>query len=334
MGGDNAPVEIVQGALDAINQFPDLEILLVGSTALWESSLFADLLQNANQGESIIPQRWEIVTANQVIEMHEEPALALRKKKESSIAVATNLVKTNRAEALVSAGSTGAQMAAGLLLLGRLPGVERPAIATILPGLAGPKVLLDCGANVDCKPSHLKQFAQMGSIYAAAVLGKENPQVCLLNIGEEASKGNELVRQTYTLLQSSPLNFAGNMEGRELLDGTADVILCDGFVGNIVLKLTEGVAQTVFTLIQEESQKRQVSAEEAAGIQPVLGTLQKRLDYAEYGGAPLLGVQGISIICHGSSKAKAIRNAIRVAMDSVRNDLVSKLAQSLAGDQV
>lgn len=327
MGGDFAPRELVAGAVEAVNHM-DLRILLVGQ----EEKIRAEIAYQVQLG-NIDPGRvetfLEVVPAGQVIAMDEEPVLAIRKKKDASIVVATQLVKEGRAEAVVSAGSTGAQMVAALLILGRMAGVERPAIATVMPGLNGPKVLLDSGANVDCRPKHLEQFALMGSAYAAAVLGVEKPRVGLLNIGEEESKGNELTKQTYPLLKQAQLNFIGNVEGRELLTGAADILVCDGFVGNVVLKLAEGFARAIFELIKEELTRNARAKAGAFLILPGLQNLKNRLDYSEYGGAPLLGVKGISIISHGSSKARAIYNALRVAKESVEKDLVGRLTSAL-----
>ncbi|NLC06525.1 MAG: phosphate acyltransferase PlsX [Syntrophomonadaceae bacterium] len=327
MGGDFAPRELVAGAVEAINNL-DLRILLVGQEERLQEEI-SRLVEQKRIERSLLEEKLEIIPAGQVIGMDEEPVMALRKKKDASIVVATRLVKDGLAEAVVSAGSTGAQMAAALLILGRMPGVERPAIVTVLPGKNGPKLLLDAGANVDCRPKHLEQFSLMGSIYASAVLGLKNPGVGLLNIGEEEGKGNELTKQTYQLLKEAPVRFIGNIEGRELLTGEADIIVCDGFVGNVVLKLTEGLARTLFEMIKEELSRNARARAGAALILPGLKNLKQRLDYAEYGGAPLLGVKGISIICHGSSQARAIYNAIRVAKESIENRLVDKLSSVL-----
>ncbi|MBC7324660.1 MAG: phosphate acyltransferase PlsX, partial [Moorella sp. (in: Bacteria)] len=256
-----------------------------------------------------------------------QPALALRRKREASIMVATRLVKEGRAVAVVSAGSTGAQMAAALLILGRSGKIQRPAIATIMPTLKGPRLLLDAGANVDCRPEHLYEFALMGNLYASRVMGIANPRVGLLNIGAEACKGNELTLGAYQLLKEAPLNFTGNIEGRDILAGLADVIVCDGFVGNVLLKFGEGMAQTLFTMIGREIKSSLRARLGAAMVLPALKGLKKQVDYAEYGGAPLLGVQGISIICHGSSNARAIKNAIKVAARCAEQGLVSSLGQ-------
>ncbi|NPV92153.1 MAG: phosphate acyltransferase PlsX [Firmicutes bacterium] len=331
MGGDHAPGEIVRGAVEAVANYP-VKVLLVGPEEAIRGEL-EKALREAGVGPDRFKEQLEIVPADQVIGMDEEPVMALRRKKNASIAVATRLVREGKAQAIVSAGSTGAQMAAAVLILGRLPGVERPAIATVLPGLKGNLVMLDSGANVDSRPKHLEQYAYMGSIYAANLLGIENPRVALLNVGEEEAKGNELTKQTYQLLKTAKLNFTGNIEGREVLTGGADVVVCDGFVGNVALKLTEGIAKALIEMIREELMSSLRTKLGALLAKPGFKALKDRLDYSEVGGAPLLGVKGISIICHGSSRARAIRHAVRVAMESVDNDLIGKLRVSLPEDE-
>ena len=327
MGGDYAPRELVIGAVEALKNL-DVKILLVGVEERLREEIAFQLAEGQVDNE-LLEERLSLIPASQVINMEEEPVMALRKKKDASIAVATRLVKEGQAEAVVSAGSTGAQMAAALLILNRITGVERPAIATVMPGRNGPKVLVDSGANVDCRPKHLEQFALMGSVYASTILKIANPRVGLLNIGEEETKGTELTRQAYQLLKEAQLNFIGNVEGRELLSGEAEVLVCDGFVGNVVLKLTEGLAYHIFSLIKEELTRNTRSKAGALLALPELNKLKERLDYTAYGGAPLLGVQGVSIICHGSSRGRAIYNAIRVAKESIESDLVSQLARGL-----
>lgn len=328
MGGDHAPREIVRGAVEALKNY-QVKILLVGPTELLKAELDAVFQENSLSQERY-KERLEIVPADQVIGMDEEPALALRRKKDASIAVATRLVRDGKAQTVVSAGSTGAQMAAAVLILGRLRGVERPAIATVLPGPRGPRVLVDSGANVDSRPKHLEQYAYMGSVYAENLIRIPRPRVGLLNVGEEEAKGNELTKAAYQLLKVSSLNFIGNIEGREILSGDADVIVCDGFVGNVVLKLTEGLSKTLMEMIKSELMSSFRTKLGGALAMPGFKALRDRLDYSEYGGAPLLGVNGLSIICHGSSRSRAIRHAIRVAVESVESDLVGKLKSSLA----
>lgn len=320
MGGDYAPLEIVKGALEAA-RLEIAEILLVGNRPELES-----LLRKLGPGGSI-----SVIDARESISGSEAPAYAVHKKNDSSIMVATQLVKEGRAEALVSAGSTGAQMASALLCLGRLPGIKRPAIATVIPTLGNPLVLIDSGANTQSSAENLWQFALMGSKYAELILGCRQPRVALLNIGSEENKGTETVKQAYQLLQASRLNFVGNVEGRDLMEGAADVVVCDGFTGNIVLKVIEGVSLTLLKLIGE------FFVDSAAGQLVDLAQLRQlraRFDYSNYGGAPLLGVNGISIICHGSSKHEAITNAIKVAVDCVEQKLVERLCEggSLQGD--
>ncbi|HHZ16475.1 MAG TPA: phosphate acyltransferase PlsX [Peptococcaceae bacterium] len=320
MGGDYAPREIVQGALQALTVNPDLHIILVGR----EDAIKECLPEGYDQ------KRVTIHHCTEVIGMDEHPAQAYRRKKDASITVATRLVKEKQGDALVSAGSTGAQLAAALFGLGRLEGIERPAILTVIPGAHKPKLLLDAGANSDCKPEHLVQFALMGSIYAEELLGMVNPAVGLISNGTEETKGSELVVKVHQLLKNNPaINFYGNVEGREVLQGPADVLVCDGFVGNVILKVLEGMAVTLFGLLKEELQKNFRAKAGALLLKPVLKALKARLDYAEYGGAPLLGVDGISIICHGSSKAYAIQNAVCVAASCVEKEVVRKLSERI-----
>lgn len=323
MGGDHAPEEIIKGSLAALAQYQDLHIIFVGKEEIIKTMVPEEYLKGNNS-------RISIHNCEEVIGMHEHPATAYRKKKDASITIATKLVKEQKANAVVSAGSTGAQMVAGLFGLGRLKGVDRPAIVIALPTLNGVKVMLDVGANADCKPENLLQFAQMGSRYAEDVIGIKEPQVGLVNIGEEETKGNELTIKTYELLKSNnKIRFMGNIEGRDILAGKADVMVCDGFVGNIVLKVIEGTAGALFSLLKEEFTRDIKSKTAAYFLKPGLKKLKGSLDYAEYGGAPLLGVNGVSIICHGSSKADAIKNAIRVAIDCLENSFVQRLQDSI-----
>jgi len=320
MGGDYAPGEIIRGAVAAARQ-GEGEIILVGR----EEVIAAELEKIGHRIENV-----RIVHAPEVITMEDQPALALRRKRRSSIGVATELVKGGEAQALVSAGSTGAQMAAALLTLGRVPGIMRPAIATIVPTIAGGKLILDVGANVDCRPRHLLQFAQMGAIYAERILGLARPRVGLLNIGTERTKGNELTLATYDLLAASELNFIGNVEPRDIPLGVADVVVCDGFVGNSILKFGEGLAAALLTMLRQELAHRPLARAGAALALPALRSLWRKLDYAEYGGAPLLGVKGVSLVCHGSSKARAIENAIRVARQCVASNFVEELTRAFS----
>lgn len=320
MGGDYAPGEIIRGAVAAAKRHPG-DIILVGR----EEAITSELEKLGG-----LPPNLRVVHASEVITMEDQPAIALRRKKGSSIWLATELVKTGEAQALVSAGNTGAQMAAALLALGRIEGIARPAIATILPTVAGAKLLLDAGANVDCRPQHLLQFAQMGAVYAERILGLPSPRVGLLNIGTERTKGNELTLAAFDLLVSSGLNFIGNVEPRDIPLGVADVVVCDGFVGNSILKFGEGLAAALITMLRQELANRPLARAGAALALPALRSLWRKLDYAEYGGAPLLGVNGVSVVCHGSSKARAIENAIRVAVQCVESNFVQELAKALA----
>lgn len=318
MGGDYAPGEIIKGTLMAAEKKPDVHLILVGQKERMLPFLTSKL-----------PENISFVEAAEVIGMDEHPANAVRKKKDASIVVATNLVKLGKADAVVSAGSTGAQMAAALLGLGRIKGIERPAIATVLPTIEGGKLVLDVGSNPDATPKHLCQYALMGSIYAGKILGISNPRVGLLNVGSEEGKGNELTQKAYTLLKEAPINFIGNIEGRDVFYGRADVVVCDGFVGNVLLKMGEGLVAVLFQLIKEKISSSIIRKLGALAIKPGLKEIAQMTDYAEYGGAPLLGVNGISIICHGSSKTKAIFNAIRVAQECVQTRFIELIREEL-----
>ena len=327
MGGDYAPEEIVLGAIQAVKEM-DVEVTLVG-----DGNAIQPLLVK-HQGDSL--GRLTLIHATEVIEMCEQPGVAVRKKKDASIVVATRLVKEGRCDAVVAAGSTGAAVAAAMFGLGRIRGVGRPTIATPLPSLTGTTILLDSGANVDSKPRHLVESAVMGSIYAQYVLAMQRPRVGLLNIGEEESKGNEQALAAYPLLkQLKTIHFVGNVEGRDIPKGTVDVVVCDGFVGNVVLKFGEGLASAIMQLIKDAIKNSGFLAKLASlAILPALGVLKKKLDYAEYGGAPLLGVDGGFIICHGSSKAKAIKNAIRAANDIAEQKVVDHIRETIAKEEI
>ena len=310
MGTDRAPAVEVEGAVRALQELPEsFHVVLVGD----QERIRAEL---ERLGE-VQSERLSILHAAQQIGPNESPAAAVRRKPDSSIVVGLTLQKEGKADAFISAGSTGAVMAASLFILRPLPGVDRPAIATMLPTAIGPMVMLDAGANVDCKPSQLVQFAQLGSVYAHDVLGRERPRIGLLNIGEEPEKGNELSVETHRLLQESGLNFVGNVEGREIIEGVCDVLVTDGFVGNVLLKFYESVAGFVFGLLRREM------TDEASNAK--IGRVTRILDYAEYGGAPLLGVNGISIICHGGSPPRAITNALKAAMTASNAHMVGHI---------
>ncbi len=319
MGGDDAPFSIVEGAISACQE-DHVEIVLVGDEAAVKSAL-------ASHGPT--PSSLSIVHAPTRVEMDEPPSLMVRKKRDSSIWIATELVKRGEASAVISAGNTGASMAASLFILGTLSGIERPAIATCLPTLKGVSLLIDAGANVDCKPKHLLDFALMGHIYAKDILGVEKPKVGLLNIGEEDEKGNELTKEAMQHLKATSLNFIGNVEGKEVYAGQADVIVCDGFVGNIALKISEGLADAMVTFLKNEIMASSLGKIGGLLLKPAFSRFKKKIDYAEYGGAPLLGVNGVSIICHGRSSAKAIKNAIRVAKGAVEKGVNPHIREAL-----
>jgi glycerol-3-phosphate acyltransferase PlsX len=316
MGTDSAPSTEIEGAVAALRRFErDWEILLVG-----DQERIGDELSHHTD----FPQdRISVVHAPDRIVSGEGPAAAVRRKPESSIVVGVKLQKEGKADAFVSAGSTGAILAASLFFLRPLPGVGRPAIGAVLPTSHRPTILLDAGANVDCKPQHLLQFAHLGHVYAQDLLGVESPRVGLLNIGEEAEKGNELAVESYKLLETSDLHFIGNIEGREIVRGGCDVLVCDGFDGNLILKFYESVAEFIIGLLRKEMEVH-------PAVELDLNEIFRFLDYEEYGGAPLLGVDGVSIIMHGSSSPKAICNALEVAARAVESSMVSHMAGELA----
>ena len=316
MGGDYAPEEIVKGAVKASQELGIIPIL-VGDPP----KLSHELQKYKEKGK--LP----VVAASEVIEMDEPPAQAVKQKKDASINVAVALVKSGKADAVVSAGNTGALMAASLFKLGRIPGVERPAIAAEFPLPSGRVLLLDVGANVDCKAKHLEQFGLMGSLYAKHVLHINNPRVALLNIGEEKEKGNELSREAWPLLQKAPINFIGNVESKEILQGKADVIVCDGFVGNLILKFAESLAGSVFQLLKSELSKGILNKVGLALLLPALLKLRRKITYDDYGGAPLLGISGVVFKAHGRAKAEAIKNAIRETAEAVQENMVASISK-------
>lgn len=322
MGGDNAPKEIVKGAIRAAKKF-SCEIILVG-----DETKIRDVLKTEGDVSNL---PITICHATEIISMREHPAEAVKSKKDSSIVVATKMVKDGECDAVLSAGSTGAAVAAAQLILKRIHGVGRPAIATPIPTPNGVTIMLDSGANVDSKPEHLIQSGMMGAIYVEYVLGKKNPKVGLLNIGEEETKGNEQAKETYQLFKNlTNINFIGNAEGRDIPDGKFDVVVCDGFVGNVVLKFGEGLALTIFKLLKEEFESSGIIAKLGALLlKPTLKRLAKRLDVAEYGGAPLLGVNGYCIISHGSSDAKSICSAIGIAQEYVKSNILEKIKTAI-----
>jgi len=318
MGGDHGPAVLVEGAVEAAREF-GTAIVLVGD----EEVLGAEL--DRQDGTSL---PIEIHHASQVVGMDESPAESLRRKKDSTIKVAFDLVKRGAASAVVSAGNSGATLATALVTLGRFSGV-RPAIATVMPTLKEPAVMIDVGANVDCKPHHLLQFGVMGAVFSSEFLGIENPAVGILSIGEEDSKGNQQVKRAHDLFHGTSLNFVGNVEGREVFRGDVNVIVCDGFVGNICLKLSEGLAESILLMLKSELSSSPMASMGYLLAKGAFRRFKKRVDYSEYGGAPLLGTRGIAIICHGRSGAKAIKNAVRVANGLAASDLLGKLKEAL-----
>jgi len=316
MGTDLAPHSEIEGALAFLRRsVPDLEIVLVGDEAL---------VSNELEKRSDVPRnRLSVVHAPERISPAESPAQAVRRKSDSSIVVGVNLQKEGAADAFVSAGSTGAVMAASLLFLRPLPGVDRPAIGAVLPTSGEPTLLLDAGANVDCRPQHLLQFAQLGRIYVQDLLGVEDPRVGLLNIGEEPEKGDELTVEAHGLLKEANLNFVGNVEGHGIIAGKCDVLVCDGFAGNIILKFYESVAGFIMGLFRRELQAQHVETLDLHGI-------LRSLDYSEYGGAPLLGVNGVTIITHGAATPKAVTGALAMAAQAVRSSMVTHITAALA----
>jgi len=324
MGGDHAPAEIVAGAVRAAAEFgASLTVLLVGDR---------DAIDGELRKQRAVPSNLELVHASQVVEMDEAPVMAIRRKKDSSIGRAVDLVKAGEADAVVSAGNTGAVVVAATLKLRTLQGVERPAIATVMPTPGRPFVLIDAGANTDCSSPLLVQFAAMGSVYSRQILGQQNPVVGLLSIGGESSKGNETTKEAFRLLQESDLNFRGNVEGHDLYRGETDVIVCDGFVGNVVLKTSESAAHAVGFWLKQEFARNPVRMFGALLLRGALRAIKKRTNAEFYGGALLTGVNGVCIITHGASKALAIYHAIRVARESLHhkiNHLIEEQVGSL-----
>lgn len=324
MGGDYAPEEAVAGAVLAVERF-GVDLILTG-----DERRVRPLLDRETAGRQGLASKIELVHAPDAITFDEHPAAAVRRKTESSLVKGIELVKSGDADAFVSAGSTGAVMAAALLKLKRIPGVSRPGIAVPYPTTSGVTVLIDGGANAEVKPENLLQFAAMGAIYVEAVAGRKEPTIGLLNIGEESTKGTPLYVEAHRLLAESGMRFVGNVEGRDLPFGKADVVVCDGFVGNVALKLTEGVAMAMFSMIKDALGSGTLPKIGGLLIKPSLKGLRNRLDYAEYGGTPLLGVAGVVIISHGSSKAKAFMNAVGAAKDAVQGRIVERITEKLA----
>ncbi len=320
MGGDNAPKEIVAGAIKAVQAFPDIEILLVGD----EKQINSYLTDKT---------RISVLHTEEQILATDEPARAVRRKKDASMVLCANEVKEKRADAFISAGNTGALMATGLFVVGRINGIERPALAPTLPTISGAGfLLLDVGANVDAKPEHLVQYGIMGSIYMEKALGIQNPRVGLLNIGTEEKKGNELTKKTFEELKNAPINFIGNVEARDLLDGVCDVVVTDGFTGNMVLKTIEGTALSMFKMLKEVMTSSLKTKVAAGMMKPQLKGLKNKLDYSEYGGAALFGLNAPVIKAHGSSDSNAIYNAIRQTRDVVKSEVIGTIKTTIENE--
>ncbi len=331
MGGDNAPRAIIEGSILALKEY-GAELYLVG--------LKDEILKYISEEDKGNP-RVNIVEASEIINFDEAPVNAIKHKKDSSLVVGLKLVKDGQCDAFMSAGSTGAFLAGALLKVGRIKGIDRPALSPLIPTAKGCCMIIDVGGNVDCKPRNLQQFAIMGSIYMEKVMGIKNPRVGLLNIGTESSKGNELTKASFDLIKSTSVNFVGNVEARDIINGVCDVCVCDGFVGNVLLKTTEGVAMTMFKLLKDEIMKSFKTQLGAMLLKSSLRNLKKRFDYTEVGGAPFLGINGIMIKAHGSSDANAVKNAIRQAkmlydnkcVDTIMNE-ISKLGVEYTDEQV
>ncbi len=321
MGGDHAPEATVDGALWALKENKGIHLYLVG-----DDTRINEVLKDKTYDKD----RLEIVHADEEITNEESPVLAIRRKKNSSIVVAMNMVKEKKAEAFVSAGSTGAVLAGGTLIIGRIKGIERPALGSLLPTGIGMTLLIDCGANVDSKPHYLQQFAKMGSVYYESIMDQTQPTVGLLNNGSEEKKGNNLTKEAFKLLKDDQyLNFIGNIEGREVPEGKADVVVCDGFAGNVVLKLYEGLASTLMGMIKESIMSTTKSKIGGLLIKDSMKQMQKKMDYTEYGGAPLLGLEGLVVKSHGSSNAKAFKNAIIQCKTFADKKVNDKIKQQL-----
>ncbi|MGR3320168.1 MAG: phosphate acyltransferase PlsX [Candidatus Anammoxibacter sp.] len=320
MGGDMAPLEIVKGAVEAAKQNKDVDIVLVGDKKKIEDVL---------SGLSACLDNISILHASQVVEMDESAIFAVRKKTDSSITKSVELVAEGKAVAVVSAGNTGAAVAASTVLLRTLEGVQRPGITIMIPRMNGFCIVIDAGANLNCKPDHLLQYAIMASVFCKYILDIDEPKVGLLNVGEEEAKGNDLVKEAYGLLSNSSLNFSGNVEGRDIVGGKIDIVVCEGFVGNVLLKFFEGVTDDFFNTFESEAMKTPESKHGLDLCKPVLENLRSRNDYEEYGGVPLLGVNGICIISHGRSKCTAIRNAINEAIKFATNNVNDRIVTEL-----
>jgi glycerol-3-phosphate acyltransferase PlsX len=320
MGGDTAPASVIEGAVAAADRY-HIGVVLVG-----QQQAIKPYLQ---QYGTVIKKYIKVVDAPEVVGMYEAPSIALKQKKNSSINICMQLVKKQQADAVISAGNTGAVMASALFTLGRLQGISRPAIAATVPTRKEPCIVLDVGANVDCRPKHLVHFAVMGKIFVEKVYQREQPKVGLLSIGEEKSKGNELTFKTYALLEKSGLNFIGNVEGRDIATGNVDVVVCDGFIGNIIIKFAEGFGEMIMDAVKQEMRPFLSDKASHPQLQEAFRVFRKKIDYEEYGGAPLLGLNGTCIISHGGSSPKAIMNAIRLSADFAKDKVNQQIIQEI-----
>ncbi len=320
MGGDNAPIEIVKGAVESLLENEKTNLTLIGQ----EEIINKELLKYKYDKNRI-----NIVNATEIIETHDVPTKAIRTKKDSSMVVGFNLLKENTVDAFISAGNTGALLTGSTIKVGRLEGIERPTLGTIVPTQKNYMFLTDCGANVDCKPSYLVQFAKMGSVYAENILGIKNPKVGLINVGVEETKGNALSKEAYNLLKESNVNFVGNVESREIVRGVVDVVVCDGFIGNILLKNIEGLSMTLLSMLKEELMSSTKTKIGALLSKQAFLNLKTKMDSSEIGGAPFLGLKNLVVKAHGSSKAKDIKSAVRQTYNFIDNDMIEKIKQKL-----
>ena len=325
MGGDNAPVEIIKGAIEAVNESSQVKVFLTGQEEIIKKEL-AGYTYNAEQ--------IEVVNASEVIGTAEAPVMAIRKKKDSSIVRALNLVKNGTCDGYVSAGSTGATLVGGQLIVGRIKGVERPPLAPLIPTEKGCALLIDCGANVDARPSHLVQFAKMGSVYMESVMGVKKPKVGIVNIGAEEEKGNALVKETYPLLRNCPdIHFIGSIEARDIPAGLADVVVCEAFVGNVILKMYEGVGGTLIKKVKEGMMVSLRSKIGALLVKPALKNTLKAFDLEQYGGAPMLGLNGLVVKTHGSSKSVEIKNSILQCITFTQQNINQKIKEKITMEE-